>query len=113
MTNTDNYGLNLCESTDKFGTALPTKINENFTILDNALGGFGFSKCTQEEYDAMETHGEKTLYFVSNEKGEITMYIGDVELKSGQGSPTGNVIMSPSAVVSEIMTSDLTVESEE
>ena len=110
MTNTDNYELNLCESTDKFGTVLPTKINENFSILDNALGGFGFSKCTQTEYDAMETHGEKTLYFVSDTSGKITMYLGEIEMKSGQG--TAGTIYGLLAGTTDTVSGNITVMEE-
>lgn len=34
------------------------------TQIDTKLGGLNFVKCTQDEYDEMETHNPNTVYFI-------------------------------------------------
>lgn len=52
-------------NTSRYGSEMRTAIAENFDYLKNTAGGGGqFVKCTQEEYDAMQTHDPDTLYII-------------------------------------------------
>lgn len=35
--------------------------------INAMLGGLSFVKCTQDEYDAMESHDANTVYFIVEE----------------------------------------------
>lgn len=41
------------------------RVNTNFRVVDT---GLKLVTCTQEEYDAMQTHDSNTLYFVAEEE---------------------------------------------
>ena len=57
-------------NTSRYGSEMRTAIAENFDYLKNASGGIQAVKCTQEEYDAMQTHDPDTLYIIIEEGDE-------------------------------------------
>ena len=62
MQYTENYGLKKPAAADRF---LVSDMNENLDLLDGLFGGIRFAEpMTQAQYDAMERHDAKTLYFV-------------------------------------------------
>jgi len=53
----------------KFYIALPeVRVNPNYKVVDT---GLFLVVCTQEEYDAMQTHDSNTLYFVAESEEEV------------------------------------------
>ena len=53
----------------KFSTNAPAvKVNPNYKVVDT---GLFLVVCTQEEYDAMQTHDSNTLYFVAESEEEV------------------------------------------
>lgn len=60
--------------TNRYGSQIREAIYENFEYLDQNGGGGGsglnWLKCTQEEYDEMETHDPNTLYVIVEEEEE-------------------------------------------
>lgn len=84
MTHTTNYNLNKFESTDTVQNAV-TGLNANMDTLDNAFGGMKLRKLTQTEYDALTVKDPDTLYTVVD-GSKVTLYLGEIELKSGSGS---------------------------
>lgn len=53
----------------KFSIASPeVTVNPNFKVVDT---GLFLVVCTQEEYDAMQTHDSNTLYFVAESEEEV------------------------------------------
>lgn len=61
MNTTTNYGLKKPEDTDNYNVA---DFNYNMDLLDEALDGLSFVRCTQAQYDAMATHDADTLYII-------------------------------------------------
>ena len=57
---------------------------------------------TQEEYDAMESHDPMTAYFVTDESGNVTQYLGDAKLSSGSSMAAGAATVMISGGVSDI-----------
>jgi hypothetical protein len=53
----------------KFSIASPeVRVNPNYKVVDT---GLFLVVCTQEEYDAMQTHDSNTLYFVTEDEEEV------------------------------------------
>lgn len=53
----------------KFSIASPeVTVNPNYKVVDT---GLFLVVCTQEEYDAMQTHDSNTLYFVTESGEEV------------------------------------------
>lgn len=48
------------------------------------VGNTLVQSCTQAEYDAMEKHDVKTVYYATDESGNVKQYLGDIELSSGK-----------------------------
>lgn len=47
------------------------------------LGGLSFVNCTQEEYDALESPDQNTVYYAVDENGKVTQYLGSAKLTLG------------------------------
>lgn len=61
MNTTTNYGLKKPEDTDHYDVA---DFNYNMDLLDTALDGLSFVRCTQAQYDAITTPDADTLYII-------------------------------------------------
>ncbi|MBQ8922346.1 MAG: hypothetical protein IJ060_09335 [Oscillospiraceae bacterium] len=84
---TAKYELKLPEGMTEFFD--PNRYIGNMYKLEAAVKGDGIEhirRMSKEEYDVL-VPSEDTLYFVTDDKGHITQYIGSTELSSGQGSP--------------------------
>ena len=82
MTHTTNYNFNKIESSDNFDISA---LNDNFDTIDSTFGGMKLRKLTQTEYDALTVKNPDTLYTVVD-GSKVTLYLGEIELKSGTGS---------------------------
>jgi hypothetical protein len=81
------------------------------------MGGMKLVLISQSDYDDLEAPDSKTVYYVVDENGKVTQYLGAVKLSSGSGgtptetavyldsSPVG--IMGAEALVDEIDLTDL------
>lgn len=54
--------------------------------VDNKFGGMVIEKISKEDFDALTTKDPDKIYFVYDDQGKITQYIGDTELSSGTGA---------------------------
>lgn len=52
---------------DTYGSAEINKTNEKVNSVIKSLNGLTLYKCTQSEYDSMETHDANTLYIIVEE----------------------------------------------
>lgn len=54
--------------------------------MNKTLNGLSFEKISQLEFSELLTKNPNTIYYVYDDKGKITQYMGDAELSSGNGS---------------------------
>jgi hypothetical protein len=59
--------------------------------LEQRLNGLSMMKLTRQQYDAMSAHDPDTIYYVTD-GNTIVEYMGDIELKSGQGAAVGEIV---------------------
>lgn len=57
-------------------------IGSSFTKDSGHMGGLQFRKMTQDEYDAITTKDDNTVYYVIN-NGVVTQYLGDMPVTAG------------------------------
>jgi hypothetical protein len=70
--NKSNYAI-------KIGDGITAWNNLPYIAFENE-GNTLVQSCTQAEYDAMEKHDAKTVYYVTDESGTIYQYLGDIEV---------------------------------
>lgn len=73
--NKSNYAI-------KIGDGLTAWNSLPYIAFEN-VGNTLVQSCTQAEYDAMENHDVKTVYYATDESGKVKQYLGDIELASG------------------------------
>lgn len=56
--------------------------------IDAMLNGLSFIKMTKDAYDALTTYDPNTVYYVYDDNGNITQYMGDAQLSSGTSVDT-------------------------
>ena len=54
--------------------------------MNKTLNGLSFEKISQLEFDELQTKNPNTIYYVYDDKGKVTQYIGDAELSSGKSN---------------------------
>ena len=52
--------------------------------INETLNGLSFEKISQLEFDNLQTKNPNTIYYVYDDKGNVTQYIGGAELSSGK-----------------------------
>lgn len=57
-------------------------IGSSLTKDSGHMGGLQFRKITQDEYDAITTKDDNTVYYVIN-NGVVTQYLGDMPVTAG------------------------------
>ena len=72
--NKSNYAI-------KIGDGITDWNHLPYIAFENA-GNMLVQSCTQAEYDAMEKHDEKTVYYVTDEYGKVHRYLGNIEIFS-------------------------------
>lgn len=80
--NKSNYAI-------KIGDGITDWNHLPYIAFEN-VGNTLVQSCTQAEYDAMEKHDEKTVYYATDESGKVKQYLGDIELASG-GDNSGTI----------------------
>lgn len=68
---------------------------------DSKFGGMVLLKISKADFDELETKDPNTIYYVYDESGKVTQYVGDSELSSG-GTVTGAPIVQMSGMVMPI-----------
>lgn len=65
--------------------------------INAMLGGLSFCKISKDDYDALTTKDENTIYYVYDETGKIVQYFGTVEMTNGSGAPVTVTLLSKGA----------------
>jgi len=65
--------------------------------INTILGGMNFKKLSQEEFDAIINKDPDTVYYVYDDNGNITQYIGNAALGGG-AVPAMSIINAAGAV---------------
>lgn len=52
--------------------------------INAMLNGLSFIKISKADYDALTTVNPNTIYYVYDENGKITQYMGETEMTAGQ-----------------------------
>lgn len=60
--------------------------------VNNKFGGMVLLKISKADFDELETKDPNTIYYVFDDSGNVTQYVGDAEL-SGGGGLTGAPIL--------------------
>jgi hypothetical protein len=102
-----------CLSATRFVlTVLPSAVSNNklstesvfenyskeVATLKNSLNGMTITKISKEDYDALESPDENTIYYVVDDSGKITQYLGSTELSNGKASTAGLMVLITSGV---------------
>lgn len=66
--------------------------------VNNKFGGMVLLKISKADFDELETKDPDTIYYVYDESGKVTQYVGDSELSSG-AAVTGIPVVSMSGIV--------------
>ena len=66
--------------------------------VNDKFGGMVLLKISNADFDELETKDPDTIYYVYDESGKVTQYVGDSELSSG-GAVTGIPVVSMSGIV--------------
>lgn len=66
--------------------------------VNSKFGGMVLLKISKADFDELETKDPDTIYYVYDESGKVTQYVGDSELSSG-GAVTGIPVVSMSGIV--------------
>lgn len=66
--------------------------------INAMLGGLSFTKISQADFDALITKDANTIYFVYDDQGNVTQFIGDSKLSSGTAADSA--ALSTAAVTS-------------
>lgn len=69
--------------------------------VNSKFGGMVLLKISKADFDELETKDPDTIYYVYDESGKVTQYVGDSELSSG-GVVTGIPIVNMSGIVMPI-----------
>lgn len=56
--------------------------------INAMLNGLSFIKMSKDDYDALTTYDANTVYYVYDDNGNITQYMGDAQLSSGTSVDT-------------------------
>lgn len=51
--------------------------------LTRRMGGMSFSKLTRTKFDALAAYADNTMYFVAEDNGSITTYVGSIQTNGG------------------------------
>lgn len=54
--------------------------------INAMLNGLSFIKMSKADYEALTTVDPNTIYYVYDENGNITQYMGDAEMTSGKST---------------------------
>lgn len=65
--------------------------------INEMLGGMNFKKLSQEEFDAIINKDPNTIYYVYDDEGNVTQYIGNAALGGG-AVPAMSIINAAGAV---------------
>ena len=57
--------------------------------VDDKFGGMILEKISKADFDALTEKDPNTIYYVYEDSGKVTQYIGDAELSSGSGTLFG------------------------
>lgn len=60
--------------------------------VDNKFGGMVLEKISKADFDELTEKDPNTIYYVYDDQGNVSQYIGDAELSSGAGFVYGEVI---------------------
>lgn len=66
--------------------------------VNDKFGGMVLLKISKADFDELETKDPDTIYYVYDESGKVTQYVGDSELSSG-GVVTGIPVVGMSGIV--------------
>lgn len=70
-------------------------IEDNYisaTTFNSHINNLTFKKLSQTEFDAISIKDPNTIYYVYDDSGNITQYMGDAELTSGSGTIAGQML---------------------
>lgn len=59
--------------------------------INAMLGGLSFMKISQADFDALTTKDANTIYFVYDDQGNVTQYLGDAKMSSGTAADTATL----------------------
>ena len=59
------------------------------TEVNNKFGGMVLLKISKADFDELETKDPDTIYYVYDDSGKVTQYVGDSELSRGGAVITG------------------------
>lgn len=62
------------------------------TTFNSHINNLAFKKISQAEFDAIAIKDPNTIYYVYDDSGNITQYMGDAELTSGSGTIAGQML---------------------
>lgn len=62
------------------------------TTFNSHINNLTFKKISQAEFDAITVKDTNTIYYVYDDSGNITQYMGDAELTSGSGTIAGQML---------------------
>lgn len=66
------------------------KVNEDSGgSISERLGGLSFAKISKADYESLETKDPDTVYYVYDENGKITQYVGEAKMSSGGVANSG------------------------
>lgn len=52
--------------------------------VNDKFGGMVLQKITKADFDELETKDPDTIYYVFDDSGKVTQYVGDAELSNGE-----------------------------
>lgn len=64
--------------------------------INAMLDGLSFQKISQEDFDALTTKDANTIYYVYDDQGNITQYLGDAKMSTGTAAT--NAALSASGI---------------
>lgn len=80
-------------NTEKIG------VDNAIRSLNSRLGGLKFAQITAEAYAALNPPEPSTVYYVTDEKGNVTQYLGAVKLMSGANTVGSAVALADGTAV--------------
>lgn len=72
--------------------------SKEVATLKSRLNGMSIQRIAKDAYDALTSPSETTIYYVVDDSGKITQYLGSTELSSGKASTAGLMLLLVSGV---------------
>jgi hypothetical protein len=82
---------------DNYDVVTKGYVDRAIENIENNVSDLTLVRISQEEYNALESPDENTVYYVINDSEKITQYLGSIKLSGGTSSVSESTVLTDNA----------------